>query len=741
MPEILAPATASTYKSAVINGANAIYFGYGVFNARAGADNISDFDEVVTFCHAHKVKAYLALNIMIKDFEIPAVTEVIQKASAVDIDAFIISDPALIPIIRKYSNAALHASTQMGIHNREGAKFAERLGFDRIILSREVSEYDILDILNHTKLEIEVFVHGALCTAFSGACLFSAMLTGKSGNRGRCAQLCRREYSCYIDGEKACSGYLLSAKDICLASEYETLKNLGVDSLKIEGRLKSEEYISRVTNSYAELVEGVPYSERMENEFKILFNRGNYTKGYFENNDVIYPYAPNHIGLPAGEIKSIISKNLVLISASIRLYKGDFLKVTRGNEEIGGIEITGETKLIGHDIFYVAFSPCASQPGDKVAITKREYTEQEPFRIPIEVAIKIVANEPIHIIATDGDNRYEFFGDVVPMALTSALSEDDIIRQFHRTGETDYDILIATVITEYAFLTKKQLNDLRRDVLANLEEQRIKAFKDKKQKKEYIEPKEAEYIDGDFIELETIGQLSDFVKARFKNIVYAPRRCSLKLSESFYNAAKTEDNNVFVKFPMVLPAKHVYYASQMMPYFDGVVANNLGAFNMALAAGKKVVAGWALNVANSQNLLLKMANQTVASTELKYSELKNLPGTLVYAFGRLPLMYLNFCPKRLAGLSCDNCKENKITYRDNKGEYPIITRKIENYCEHELRNSEVTNLAGLIKDHPIYLDFTGYKGDEIVRIIKKYFLSDESDISGFNHLRLNNGVE
>ncbi|MGN1042514.1 MAG: peptidase U32 family protein [Christensenellales bacterium] len=296
--EILAPATASTYKDAVRAGADAVYFGYGKLNARATAENLDNFFEIVSFCHRYGAKAYLALNVMLKDSEIEDAKKIIAEAEKAKIDAFIISDLALVPIIKRMSGAAIHASTQMGIHNRAGAKFAYELGIDRVVLSRETTPNDICDILRNVDVEAEVFCHGALCTGFSGACLLSSMLTGKSGNRGRCAQLCRHRYSCYVNGEKADEGYLLSSKDICMASKFDELEDLCVNSLKIEGRLKNKNYVEGVTGAYVALKEGdAVFDEEISDKLKSYFNRGNFTRGYWDDSDIIYKGAPNHIGV------------------------------------------------------------------------------------------------------------------------------------------------------------------------------------------------------------------------------------------------------------------------------------------------------------------------------------------------------------------------------------------------------------------------------------------------------------
>lgn len=739
--EVLAPATVSTYKTAVRCGADAIYFGYGKFNARAGADNIEDFEEVVSFCHLHKVKAYLALNIMFKDKELTDLKQIIVDAENAKIDAFIISDLALLPLIRRYSDAEVHASTQMGIHNRAGAKFAAKMGFDRIILSREVKLEDIEDILNNVNISVEIFGHGALCAGFSGACLFSSMLTGKSGNRGRCLQLCRKEYDCIIDGKKSARGYLLSAKDICMASSIEEIKKLKISSIKIEGRLKSEDYIGGVTSVYSNICSGMPFETEQENTLKILFNRGNFTRGYWDNNDIIYKGMPNHIGLRCGSVVKRVSKNLVLIDSDRPIIKGDCFKVIRKGKEIGGLEATGETKLFNYEMVYVAYAPCDALENDEIYLTKTASVQGDQKKILVEIGIRIVAGERVHIVATCGGIRFEYFGEVVERAVTEPLNTVSLTAQFKRTKNTEFEFLVVNATTKNAFMTKKRINELRRTVIEFIEDKLVRDYH-RPFPKRFVYPKEKTIETGDFIEMDSFKQFSPFVKENIRNIVYSPLNYDLKSCVSFYEKVKNPDNKVYIKFPIFIPAENINRAKEILNAFDGVVANDLGAFQMALDANKLVVAGWNLNVANSKNPILKMANQTVISPELNDKELKKFKNSLVYAFGRLPLMHLNFCPKKLSGLSCSECKKvRNVSYKDTKGEYKIITKKMGSYCQHELKNSKITNLGGLTDEHPRYFDFSGFPREEVENYLFKYFFGANCDTSGFNHLHLSRGVD
>lgn len=734
--EILAPVSEKTYKAAVRSGADAVYFGYGTLNARAGADNFTDLKKIVSFCHIHGVKAYLALNVMIKEKELDSAKEIVKLAEEAKIDAFIISDLALLPVIRRYSSARVHLSTQVGIHNVYGAEFALKCGFDRIILSREASLADIKDILEKVDIEVEVFGHGALCSGFSGACLFSSMLTGKSGNRGRCLQLCRRNFTSVINGKKIQEGHLLSAKDICTAGHIGLLQDLGVTCLKIEGRLKSEDYVGGVTSVYRMVRDGMPFGEEMSDALKALFNRGNFTLPYWYSQDnVIYTRKPNHIGLKTGKVTAVLSKNLVLVASDKKTVKGDCFKVMRGNDEIGGLEATGEKHFSEGKTFYVCYSRCEAKPGDEVYLTKSCAVLEEDKKAIIHVCIRIVGGEPIKIYATCRGKVVEYVGETADTALSMPLSCADIRTQFSKTGDSEFEFLFCSVYTDNAFLPKKRLNELRREIISAMEEKLVNEYV-RPAPKGYSYPKETVKIQGNFAEIDDIN-VGKRLKNKFLNIVFSPDDYDKVDFRRAYEELKTKDNSIFIKFPIFLPAKTLSKAEEIAKIFDGVVANNLGVFYLGKKLGKKVVASWTLNIANTRNPLLKTADQAIISAELNYGELKKFKGMTVYAYGRIPLMYLNHCPRKVNGISCDKCSEvRSIAYCDEKGEYPIRKKTIGGYCQHELLNSEITDLSGKIEGMNLYYDFCGCSYKKTEEILKGN-LSNNT----YNRLHLSRGVE
>ena len=254
--ELLAPAgNFQCLKAAVACGANAVYLGMEKYGARASACNFNSENllRAVEFAHLHGVKVYVTVNTIIKDGEMQDAIERAIEARNAGADAFIVQDIGFICELKKRApDIVLHASTQMGISNAYGARFAEKLGITRVVAARETLCEDIRDIKDKTGLEIEFFCHGALCVAYSGNCYYSSLVSGCSGNRGKCLQLCRKKYFKGND-----SGYFLSAKDICLVDKVAVLRDAGVDSLKIEGRMRTPEYVAETVSVYRKAIDGV----------------------------------------------------------------------------------------------------------------------------------------------------------------------------------------------------------------------------------------------------------------------------------------------------------------------------------------------------------------------------------------------------------------------------------------------------------------------------------------------------
>ena len=281
--ELLAPAgSMEALRAAVCNGADAVYLGADTFNARMNARNFSaaDLQEAVVYCHVRGVKVHLTLNTLVLDREMQRAADLIRMAAAFGVDAFIVQDLGVVSLCRQLApDVPIHASTQMSIHSLEGVMEAAALGCSRVVLARELPAEEIAHICKKSPVEIEVFVHGALCMCYSGQCYLSSVIGRRSGNRGQCAQPCRLPYGY---GRFESTRYPLSLKDNCLVEYLDDLRRLGVSSLKIEGRMKRPEYVAVVTKAYRSALDGKRVTQSDLRELESVFSRQGFTQGYYE---------------------------------------------------------------------------------------------------------------------------------------------------------------------------------------------------------------------------------------------------------------------------------------------------------------------------------------------------------------------------------------------------------------------------------------------------------------------------
>ena len=340
-PELLSPVgDFECLKAAVQNGADSVYFGSNTFSARAFAQNfdLEELKQAIEYAKIRGVKTNLTLNTLMKDSEFDEAFNLAQKAYEYGIDAIIVQDLGLaIKLIDTFPDLPIHASTQMSIHNLNGALELQKLGFKRIVLARELSINEINHICKNTDVEIECFIHGALCVSYSGLCLFSSLLGGRSGNRGKCAGPCRLPYDLLENDKKINSGYLLSTKDLCGLEYIPYLIKSGVNCLKIEGRMKSPEYVATVTRIYRKYIDLAlsrkPYiiDETDKKELLQVFNRGLSSSGHLDdspNKYLVFKDKPNHMGLFLGTVQKYNkNKGYVTLKLKEKLNIGDKVSI------------------------------------------------------------------------------------------------------------------------------------------------------------------------------------------------------------------------------------------------------------------------------------------------------------------------------------------------------------------------------------------------------------------------------
>ncbi len=339
--EVLAPAgSIESLKAAISGGADAVYLGGRRFGARRFAPNFSDEElaGAADLAHAHGVRVYVTVNTLIKDRELEDAVSYVGLLEDIGADAVIVQDRGLLRAIKERTRIPVHASTQMGIHTPEGARWAEENGIERVILARELSLAEISEIREKSKVGLEVFVHGALCYCFSGQCLFSSFAGGRSGNRGACAQPCRKFYSL---GER--QGYLLSTADIFCIDAVPDLMRMGIQGLKIEGRMRSPVYVYLASRTYSQAVRRAERGEELVSQrerdlLAVAFNRG-FSRGYMMEPEVMQRDHPDSRGLPLGQVEAASGAILPFAQG---IEEGDGLTLYHEAEKVGGFEVTSK---------------------------------------------------------------------------------------------------------------------------------------------------------------------------------------------------------------------------------------------------------------------------------------------------------------------------------------------------------------------------------------------------------------
>jgi putative protease len=538
-PELLAPAGGiEALIAAVENGADAVYLGARAFSARGYASNFSEeeLEEAVDYAHLRGVKIYVTVNTLLKEDEMECALILLSRLREIGVDAVIVQDLGLISLAREYfPDLPLHASTQMTLHNSEGVKFVKNLGIKRVVLSRETSLEDIKRIKERSGAEIEVFIHGALCISYSGQCLLSSLIGGRSGNRGYCAQPCRKKYRLYCEGKqiKTEGNYLLSPKDLNISPRIGALIKAGIDSFKIEGRMKRPEYVAGVVRIYRRLIdryiknpEGYFISEEEQETLTQLFNRG-FTQGYFFENPLgkLMSYEnPHNRGIPAGTVvRDDRRSNRIYVKLSRPLRLGDGIMVenakTRSEDkgkiissmytEKGAVYSAGIGVIV--EIPFDSKAPLGStvyRTHDKKlmdSLKKESESGNLSPKIPVFIRATIEKGTPIRLEIKDTDSnaattRSEY---LVEKAEKQPTSKAQVEKQFSKLGNTLFEAAELNVNMEKdVFVPMGQLNDLRTKAILQLENlrisrwkrkplQKIKISRDLQEKKTYWEEKTA----------------------------------------------------------------------------------------------------------------------------------------------------------------------------------------------------------------------------------------------------------
>lgn len=515
-PELLAPAGGmEAFVAAVENGADAVYLGSRAFSARGYASNFSEkeLEEAIDYAHLRGVKVYVTVNTLLKEEEVENALKLLSWLREIGTDAIIIQDLGLISLARKYlPDLPLHASTQMTLHNSEGVEFAKKMGIERVVLSRECSLEEIERIKEKTGAEIEVFIHGALCISYSGQCLLSSLIGGRSGNRGFCAQPCRKKYRLYCEGKqiKTTGSYLLSPKDLNTTSGLGALIEAGIESFKIEGRMKRPEYVAGVVRIYRRLIDRyienpAEYyvSEEEQETLTQLFNRS-FTQGYFFENPrwkLMSRENPHNRGVPAGTVTGYDRRsNRIRVKLSRPLRLGDGIMVENAEtrpEDKGKIissMYTGKGPVysagVGDtvEIPFDSRAPSGStvyRTHDKMlmdSLKKEGESGSLRPKIPVFITTTVASGRPVRLEVKDRDSNTVTIESeyLVEKAEKQPTSKARIEKQLSKLGNTIFEAVELHVTVEGdIFIPVGQLNDLRTKAIEQLENLRISRWKRK----------------------------------------------------------------------------------------------------------------------------------------------------------------------------------------------------------------------------------------------------------------------
>ena len=693
--ELLAPCgDIQSFYQAIYNGADAVYLGLQNFNARIKADNFTteNIGDIVKFSHLYGVKVYITVNTLISEENLGEFFDMIDLLIKAKVDAFIVQDFGVAyTLLKKYKNIVLHASTQMGIHNLAGAKVLEKLGFKRVVLSRETKPEDIANIKKNTNLEIEYFVHGALCVAFSGNCYLSAMKNKNSGNLGKCYQLCRLKYKVNSNGNKL-DGYYLSPSDLCLIERLNELKNLGVDSIKIEGRLKRPSYVAGVVKTYRKALNGGFEKDDLSTLSKI-FSRGFNDSAYLNGNDkIINEKVQNHLGEYVGKVVSVKPfKDIfeIAIDTKLQINKNDGLKFILSGKQVS-LGVGNAVKKGNLTIVYSARKPFVNS----LCYRPLDYEfEQELLSdkryLPVDFYFTAKENKPISLKAVYGEIEAHSFGDIPPSSINKPLLKEDAFISFSKLKESAFCLNNFYFDADKVFIPSSKLNELRRTVISLLEEKIITAYN-----KNLPEIVKENYtfnkVNPITKNLLIVNEETDF-SFNDETIVLSPLTYSKKVVEDFYYKLKNMgyDKKLYINLPIVATKNEVKFIDDILSSLDfevGVVAENY--WGLKYLSTYPVIIGYNLNVFNSltanahlnlgaENIIVSMESD---GFDFDYIGIKT---------GNLPLMTFCHCPSIAVNKKgCKECAFDRLEYTDEKNNSYFIRRyKIIN-CYFELLSKE-----------------------------------------------------
>lgn len=694
-PELLAPAgSMKAFYAAIEAGCDAVYIGGYSFGARAFSDNFSNEEiiECINYAHKYGVKVYVTVNTLIFENEVEIFLNYIDFLHQNNVDAVIVQDLGMFDLIRKtYPNLEIHISTQMHIHNLNGTLMMEKLGAKRVVLARETDFETLKQIKEKTNIELEVFVHGALCVSYSGQCLMSYLIGGRSGNRGKCAGTCRQMYSLVDETGKKYNkdNYLLSMKDLNILENIGKLIDLGIDSFKIEGRMKRPEYVYLVVSIYRKAIDSYLKEKKVNiteedimNLYKI-YNR-KFTKGYLFEKNVINQYRPNHLGINIGKV---IKKDnhKIYIKLTDNLRKGDGIRFLNKKEDTGltitkifvqnkdvNEVFTGDIVVIKDDIDCDANAIVIKTTDKKQLDDIENKLKNKTRKIFINGKITIKNGLPLELIISDETNIVNYKSDyIVDKAINRIMTNEDIEKNLRKTNDTIYSFNNIEINNDYkSFIPIFKLNEIRRNALELLDKKRMYKIPYKKEKYTINIP--------DFKQCEKVNLLirNENLYNKVKHFKYD----TLYLDENLFN--KINDSKKVLKLSRVINKSHNYD----LP----VLVSEIGSLK------EGVFTDFSFNVTNSYTVALLHSigvQRITLSYELNYNQIKDIvlnyhkryhksPNLEVIVYGREEAMISKFNLLNGKNLSLKDKYGNIFPIKENKDFMTIFNYKIENRKEN-----------------------------------------------------------
>lgn len=637
MLELLSPAgSMEALKAAVQNGANAVYIGCGSFNARQGAKNFlpEELPEAVRYCHIRGVKVHLTLNTLVSDREMPRAGELILLAAAAGVDAFIVQDLGIAALCHQMApEVPMHGSTQMSVHSLEGVQRAAELGMQRVVLARELPKEEIAHICRNSPVEIEVFVHGALCMCYSGQCYMSSVIGRRSGNRGQCAQPCRLPYGYGHFEEK----YPLSLKDNCLLPYLRELEQMGVASLKIEGRMKRPEYVAVATRIYRAALDGKTITANDMAQLQNAFSRQGFTDDYYR-------------GRPGPQMFGTRGKD----SAS-----NELLQAARATYE------NAEAPLVGVRFYAI-----------------------------------ISAHQPAMLAVQDDlGNICKTVGPVPEAARNKALTKEELHERLSKTGGTPFACLeTKCVIAPNLSLPASAINAMRREVLSHLTAVRGRLAQDRELGR-YTPPLQhggSSAAPGLTVSVTTQAQITPKLLAAAPQRLYVPLH--LLTEDCPWLQSVRPETEVAVILPRIIRDSEVQGVMEQLDiaYRRGIrkaLVGNLGHISLARSRGFGIYGDFGLNLYNSRAVNLAASalglSGVTVSFEATLPQIRDLSKPVpaeMFVYGRLPLMLTENCIIRGRTGKCA-CSSGQTKLVDRMGEEFRIV-KDQNTCRSVLLNGK-----------------------------------------------------